>query len=359
VRRAFVVAVAVLAPLACVDLFHSTDFADNTAKTDAATQDAATDVEAGPSGPKPLVDFCAWTPEEARAHATRACAWLGACEGPVGESVFGQCMLHALWAYDCSFNPTMRPLGRTRAMWSCLSDTKSCAEVDACVFPDAPSKCNAVASGSFTACGGDLLLECGRREEGRATAVDPCPLVGRACTTKDPSTALCSGVKKDCSLGIECSGTAAVDCRNENALLVDHGVDCAAFGAGSCAGDDAGVGCVPSEDAGACDDAGTIALACTDAGVVTSCVGGRALAIDCTKLGLPCDVTTKAIAPYEPLAACAERLDAGRCASADDCTGTTLHSCAQGASFTVDCASVGLGTCEKVSTGALARCTSP
>ena len=60
------------------------------------------------------------------------------------ETAFGACMMHALWAYDCDLNPGLRPNGATQALWSCLSDVKSCAEVDAIVFGNILDKDSAV-----------------------------------------------------------------------------------------------------------------------------------------------------------------------------------------------------------------------
>src|SRR4051812_4016893 len=63
------------------------------------------------------IDFCAWSSLEARGRATRTCALLGACEAPLGESAFGPCMLHALAAFDCTFNPWLRPRGPSASLW--------------------------------------------------------------------------------------------------------------------------------------------------------------------------------------------------------------------------------------------------
>lgn len=347
---------------ACVDLFHSTDFETLHDAGGDAGDVAAPD--AAPDGPKPLVDFCQWSPAEARANATRACAWLGACGGPLRESVLGSCMVHALYAYDCSFNPVMRPNGATRALWSCLIDVKSCAEVDACIYGGAPPTCAAVASGSFTKCApaaaGEVLVECGNREAGPPRGVEPCAFTGRACATIDDSTSFCAGTAKtSCANGAACNGTSAVDCSIDAGALVDRGVDCAAFGAGTCAADDAGtVACAPLADAGACEGGAAVTCAGDGGTIATSCVGGRAIEIDCAKLGVPCDVSN-GVPAYEVLLACDERADAGRCNVADTCTGGKLRSCARGLAFEADCASLGLGACESIGGGAVARCAPP
>lgn len=366
--------VATAASVACVDLFHGTDFVTLCERdpsspscggeggVDAEAPDVATDAS------KPPIDFCDWTPSAARARAEHACAWLGACEGPLGENVFGPCMLHALWAYDCDLNPTMRPNGETRALWACLAEAKSCGDVDACVFADGVTQCNAVPSGSFTACGtagaSAVRVECGSPEQGRPIGIDPCALTGRSCERLDDSTGVCTGAKKKtCSLGKSCAGTAAVDCQSLGGGLVDRGVDCAAFGAGTCVEKDGSVACAPQTDAGACARPSVDVTCANDGGAASSCVGGKEIFVDCTKLStnVTCDVDTKPVPAYDPIQACANRDPAGSCAvsAADSCAGKILRSCAQGIPFALDCTSVGLGACEKIAGGVLARCTPP
>jgi hypothetical protein len=354
---------AAVAPIACVDLFHSTDFetARDAGPPDVVTPDAPPDV-----GPEPLVDFCKWDPATAKTNATRACAWMSACGGALGETIFGLCMMHALWAYDCDLNPNLRPNGATYALWSCLSKVKTCGDVEACITAGAPQTCKPVA-GSFTQCGlgnetvGSVRVECSSPQGGAASGLEPCLMQGRTCFAPDTSSSMCAGVtKKSCSSGLSCggpNGTAAVDCRVlGSSTLVDFGLDCAAFGAGECVTDTAGdtvVGCAPSGGE-ACD--GGIALTCSDAGV-HSCVSGKDIAIDCAKLGVGCDATKAAA--YEPLRACVKQADAGGCNSADSCEQGKLRSCAQGIAFEADCTALGLGPCEQINNGVLAHCKAP
>jgi hypothetical protein len=81
------------------------------------------------------------------------------------------------------------------------------------------------------------------------------------------------------------------------------------------------------------------------------------VSFDCRALGAPCDAT-QPITPSDPASACVERNDAGRCASADECDGDRLASCANGIRFEVSCASVGLGPCVKRPND-LAACSPP
>jgi hypothetical protein len=362
--------VAGIAPLACIDLFHSTDFETLRSEAGAAPDVATTDAEIE-AGPKPLVDFCKWTPAEAKTNASRACAWLGACTGVLDDTALGACMLHALWAYDCDLNPGLRPNGATQSLWSCLSDVKSCGEVEACVRPSGPDTCPAVTSGAFTQCGdagaSELRAECSKPQTGPPAAVEPCALQGKVCVVVDPSTSACGGpTKKTCTLGRTCTGTGAVDCRlaASSSTLVDFGLDCAAFGAGACAAEDAGgdagtvVGCAPLPTTPACDAGIAVTCDLDFPTVARSCVNGHAISVDCSKLGVGCDVS-KDVPAYRPLAACAEYVDAGRCSGADDCQNGKLRSCAQGIAFEADCAALGLGACEHIGSGALARCAPP
>lgn len=352
--------------MACVDLFHSTDF--DTLR-DASSGDAPPQEAAAEAGPKPLVDFCKWTPAEAKTNASRACAWLGACTGVLDDTVLGPCMMHALWAYDCALNPGLRPNGSTYSTWSCLSDVKSCGEVEACIRPGAPDVCPAAASGAFTQCGdagaSELRVECSKAQGGAPSRVEPCALQGQVCISIEPSTSTCGGsTRKNCAIGRTCTGTAAVDCRlaPPTSTLIDFGIDCASFGSGACVAEDGPadggpiVACAPLATAPACDGGASITCDVDGSVVAKSCVGGKEVTVDCSKLGVGCDVS-KPVEPYRPFEACAEYVDAGRCNGADTCVAGKLRSCAQGIAFEADCAALGLGACEVV--GALGRCTAP
>jgi hypothetical protein len=83
------------------------------------------------------------------------------------------------------------------------------------------------------------------------------------------------------------------------------------------------------------------------------------VSVDCSKLGVSCDTTTKPVPAYDPLRACAENVDASRCSGADECRDSKLRSCAQGIAFEADCTSLGLGPCQAKSGGAVARCAPP
>jgi hypothetical protein len=361
--------------VACVDLFHPTDFETLCAHDAQAcgSEAGAGDASVDAPGEHPLVEFCAWKPAEALERAQNACGWLGACAGAFQERSFGACMVRALAAYDCSFNPGLRPAGEAAKLWSCLSDVTSCATVDACIAPDGLPPCPPLTAGqSFTACtaGGaakSVRVECSRTEGGRPTKIEPCALFGKACGKINDSASECmgptttgplepgGGPPPGCNVGRRCEGSAAVDCAIDQSLARDRGTECASFGAGACSvSGDAGPACAPIDDAGACD--GGSALACSGASV-TSCVGGKQVVVNCAKQGLACQVAP-APAPDDPLAAC-KVAGSGCTGQSDQCVGDTLKSCGQGQVFEVSCKVLGLGGCQLVGGGSVATCTPP
>jgi hypothetical protein len=352
--------------LACVDLFHGTDFDTLCSVSPDAAEclpDAALDVpdavaaDVGADSARPHPDFCSWSSNEARTQALRACAWLGACEGPLGESTFGPCVVHAQLAFNCTATPTLRPRGAVDAFWACLATASSCTEVDACVFPGGVVPCNEISAGSSSACGENtneaVRVECSG-PAGRAVGVEPCVMTGRTCSAENSSIATCSGMKGFACTTTECSGGSAVDCTIAGQVTFDRGVDCAGHGGGACVSTVDTPACAPGEGAGTCTTTAT--PVCEDA-VATSCVAGKETRVNCAAVKLPCDVT-QPVPAYDLSAACVDR-GAGACNVPDTCaSGSVLQSCGRGATFTVDCATLGLGKC-KINSAGRASCTAP
>lgn len=350
----------IAAGMACVDLFHDTDFdtlctrspTDPQCGGDAATvPDVLVDTAADARRPHP--DFCKWTSPEALAQALRACAWLGACEGPLGESALGPCTVHAQLAYDCAANPSQRPAGPSDDLWSCLATVNSCGDVDRCVFPGGVEPCLEVPTGSFTACGkanGAVRLRCANPLGGRAVGVEPCALLGKTCSKEDESAASCGGTTGFTCTTTACAGTSAVDCNFAGTRTFDRGVDCAQVSGGTCVANDAGGSpfCTATAGSGAATCNVEKVPVC-DGSVITACVAGKDIRVDCNHLGLPCDDSVY-VAPYDLAAACIRRTGASLCTGDDKCVGTLVQSCARGKLYQVDCASVGLDGC-KVANG--------
>jgi hypothetical protein len=343
--------------VACVDLFHSTDFETLCKRSPTDPQCAPTAADAGADVVETGVDaavvvvhpdFCAWTSAEAKTQALRACAWLGACEAPMGESAFGQCVIRAQLAFDCGANPYLRPVGAADAFWGCMATAASCSAVDRCVFPGGPQDCNAVPSGSFTACATlgpnkGVRVKCGNPVAGPAVGIEPCVMLGQSCSNEDSSNATCSGaLGYDTCTTSTCSGSNAVDCATKGTRKLDVGVDCALLGASRCVDGDAGPVCAPVAAPAMCT--GDTAPSCNGT-VSSTCVGGKEIHVNCNILGLPCDVTSAAPPAYDPAAACTKVGASGACVDSDTCNGNVVQSCGRGLLFQVDCASVGLGPC--------------
>lgn len=308
------------------------------------SDDAGADADADVSRPRPRAphpDFCAWSSDEARTQALRACAWLGACEGPLGESVFGPCVVRAMLAFDCHANPALRPAGAADELWACLATVGSCGDVDACVFPSGVPRCE----GMYTGCAAmsSARVICETTTRARARGVEPCALLGQTCSRQDDVPARCGGVLgfTACPAG-SCSRTGAVDCDPSGTPTFDDGIDCASIGGGACVVGDGGPACAPGASATLCE--GDAPPVC-DGDTVMTCVGGRQSRVDCSLLGLPCDVAVP-VPAYDPTAACIRRQGADLCAEDDTCIDARhLRSCGRGATYEVDCEAVGLGSC--------------
>jgi len=342
--------------VACFDLFHSTSDIRTACQIDAQTPgcaDAAPD--AAPDG---AIDFCAWPPATARDSAQRACAWLGACETPMGRNAFGTCVLQAELTYDCSLNPGHAARGKTRDLWACLSSVHSCADVDACVFPRGPQPCES--PGDYTACGNasgptgdndDVRVECA---DGGTTHGENCALWGQTCAT-DGVSGVCAG-SRDAGIGCtmanrECYGTTLHWCTDGG----DVGIECADYGAGACNGFPTATtaqwfACLPSGDAATCS--ATQSATCSG-GFATSCPAGVVETIDCDGLlqANGACVAGDLSPPFDWTSPCRlEPAPDGGGACAESCNGNVVGGCERGVPVSVDCVSVGLGACRMVTT---------
>jgi hypothetical protein len=347
-------AVAGAALVACLDLFHST-----------ADVLSACEIDARASGcapPAASTDFCSWSPTEARAHAQRACAWVGACETPFGRNAFGPCMFQALLAYDCAANPNHGPDGKAHDLWDCLWQVKSCGDVDRCVFPAGVQPC---AGGlAATACGtdaggglsnADVRLACAG--DGGVARGESCVMGGQSCTSNG-APAACTGTGgASCSI-VECASgrTQLVSCDGG----ADRGIDCAQNGAGICVGVGAGgaawVACLAESDAEACVPD---ASASCSGGVASSCPSGVPESIDCAALvgGIAACNPGPLTPAFDWTSPCG--LDAGTCI--ESCADGGLFGCVRGGPLSASCDEQGLGPCREVSTvtGPAPACAPP
>lgn len=374
VRAGFAATICVGGFVACVDLFHSTDFttlcdvdaaACGQVSSDGQSPDVTTPTgEGGDPTEAGAIDFCAWSAATAKQHAERACAWLLACEGAgtsLGRASYGECLVRASAAYDCRFNPALRPQKAALATWTCLANASSCDTVNTCLFGGANQhpNCQSAGGGTFTVCAKDFraAIECGPLSGVTpAVGIEACVLQGRRCVTLDPSKAGCAGGRGlSCAGEPGCSGTLASECKTITGVPTDIGLDCAEFGGGQCVKDDGGVACAPVTTATSCTTSSKV-LCDDDAGMATSCVGGKLIEIRCGALAYGCASPTS---PLDPLTACVEPDASAKCTSnspsSDSCTGNVLRSCAFGKPVTLDCTSLGLGACVK-DTDSFARC---
>ncbi len=358
--------------VACFDLFHSTEDFRSACELDARTEGCVTDASATNAADAGESDFCAWSPSVVRPRARRACAWLGACETPMGRNAFGPCMVEALLAYDCGANPDHRAKAKSHELWDCLWRANSCAAVDACIFPKGPQSCRSV--GDYMACGTaanatvnnlDVRVECtydgGAYPNARG---ENCALWGRTCASSG-GLAACAGSR---TAGLTCTqpgcyGASTSQLHWCDADGRDIGIACASNGAQRCGAysDDAGVewvACGAESDAAPCVAA---ASATCVSGVATSCPSGVPETIDCAKIldSPSACVAGPLVPPFDWTSACA--LPAPQCTE-DSCRGNALTGCARGAAFALDCGQVGLGACAMATTmGASphAACTPP
>jgi hypothetical protein len=354
--------------VACFDLFHSTSDVLTACELDAARDGCRLDagVDAGPgeaavdAGVE--TDFCAWTPVEARQHALHACAWLGACETPLGNNAFGPCYFRALMAYDCAANPNHRAHRVAHQVWDCLQQVRSCGDVDACIFgASGPPPC---AAGAFTACAHDPRVRVGCATERTQAGGESCALWGQTCTLNGSGSA--------CAVEDDASGcvrgcleeTSLHWCvPGEGGLPVEQGIDCAGNGAAGCGvfSTDAApwLACKAEGDAAPCTPDPTAAC---ESGRATMCPSGVLETLDCASLlG---DAAACSEGPLTPPFDWTSPCSLGSCPSDScDADAAVLTSCERGATFSASCASEGLGPCRMVTAdpayGPRAACAPP
>jgi hypothetical protein len=353
-RRSALLSLALLALCAgsalpaCFDLLHSTADVLTACEIDASHPGCST-------ASKGETDFCAFGHDEARRHALHACAWLGACESPIGNNAFGACYFRALMAYDCAANPDHPVRGRAHALWDCLQQVTTCGDVDTCVFGDTPrTHCGTV--GTYTSCAeGDpevrvLCTDGGVAPYARAAGSENCAMWGQRCAAGgggcsiDPTTL-------DCVPGCDPSGALHwCVAEADGGSAVDRGIDCATNGAMSCGGfptaqEALWVACRPQSDGAACTpDASAV---CGSDGRAVMCPSGVRETLDCaTLMGSTLACTAGALSPpFDWTSPCSRSPSA--CVT-DSCDGDELTSCERGAAFRVSCAAQHLGDCRMV-----------
>ncbi len=357
-----VLAFAVAASLvACIDLFHGTDF-ESACDVDAAACEAVDanmiDVaippvqDAGSDGP---TDFCLWNGATAAVNAAHACTWLGACEGAFGDNAFGPCMVHAVLAYDCNANPN-RPLvvgSAAHAYWDCLARTTSCTDVDRCLQPTGKHAICADDDAGYIACDpeeGALVACAANLANGSApTGLESCVALGQTCSATGAAACGGTGTCTAANAGtVTCdpSTKALRDCDPDGGSI-DYGIDCTSTGSGKCG--TSGTACGAIADSGCLV---TTDVLCTNDGHATGCPSGAPEDVNCNAvLGQPsgtsstCDPNAPGRA-WDVSRACSVGPSCAQ--SGDSCSGTVLSTCTRGAPLVYDCKSQGFTSCATV-----------
>lgn len=340
--------------VACADLFHDTD-SPNLCDVDASAPGCTTS-DAG-------VEICATDHATAEKRALHACAWLAACENPIGKNATGECIVEALQAYDCQANPNRRPKLGAKTFWVELANVKSCADVDKAVLPKGVGNCGGAGYIGCSQGGGNETSRLQCAANGQRYFGENCILQGKTCDSLPQAgdgggnnAALCLGDKRRACTQSGCNGAHLAACDDAG---LDRGMDCSLFGTGKCIATGAQPGCEPE---GAITCQGKADITCTSGGVAESCQTGAKEAVDCTYISGPAPDNCISIpnAPLGTPAAAACRRSAG--CSVDTCSAGKLVACVAGRGVTIDCSGDGLKPCDDALNaleGTRAACTRP
>jgi hypothetical protein len=349
-----------LALVRCGDVLHSTSDVRTACEIDASVPGCSAPArDAGPAvdgaaadAPAAAIDFCAWSPAEAQQTAMRACAWLGACETPVGANAFGDCALQARLAYNCAANPNHAPKGKAHDFWACAATVTSCADVALCALPAGPEDCADASPSSRcgTGANADTVIRCGGGSTG--VTLEPCAPAGKTCVVGVAGDARCGGT----GAGLDCENAVSADCLGDPLTQLhtcdadggDFFIDCSSNGAQSCgafpATNFAWVACVAEGSGPPCTP--SLDVTCSG-GVASSCPSGVPETIDCSALlGSPAACRAGMLSsPFDWSTPCGTT---DPCPD-DQCAGEGVTSCTRGASVGTGCAALGLGPCRLVS----------
>ncbi len=332
-----------LALAACGDLFHGTSDFETLCEVDAAACSGPS-ASGGDASPFPA-DFCQWDAATARANATRACAWLGACAGPLGDNAFGECLVHATLAYDCAANPNRPVLGAAHAFWDGLWRASSCADVTAVVEPASPRGACGASSFAYVACevGGNAGTRLACAEGSGGADGERASFVGRgqiyaAVGTSSSCTELPSAPAETRGNLLRRNEAARLrqrrwpGSRRRLRELRRRGVR-----------EPRGL----RRARGAAMRSTSTTIAC-NGDVVSGCPSGTLHGAGSITMRPPGDRRR----PWPPQDGrtweVARGCTLGAC-GADSCSGNVLTSCARGADVQLDCAQAGLGACKLVS----------
>ena len=325
----------------CTDLLHNTAFAN----------ECASDPTLRGCDVRPITTD---DPDEALRRATRACAWLGACNGTLKGGT-GTCFGRALAALDGRVAPPLGARGQAAEKWALLAAATSCdAVTQATGLAPSSVSCGA-SSAEYTGCAGDVRILCPAATVAGTAPVgaEPCPLAGQMCSPSTTADAQCTGIAGlTCSGPPRCDGSRMVVCESGR----DVGRDCALEGDGTCVALNGTVGCLPRAGGTACSPSD---VACSaDGRYADVCSAGEIVRVDCSPLGLKCrpGPAKAGATPFDYCTSGSETIDA--CADGDRCENGKLTACVHGASVSISCGDVGLGACRSDGPGR-AACSTP
>lgn len=334
-------ALAGVAVAGCTDLLHNTDFAN----------DCASDPTLRGCDARPITTD---DPAEALRRATRACGWLGACNGTL-KGGMGTCFERALTALDARVAPTADLRGQVAEKWALLAAATSCSAVTRATGLAPTSVSCGASSVEYTGCAGDVRILCPAATVAGTPPVgaEPCALAGQTCTPSATADAQCTGVTGlTCSGPPRCDGTRMIVCEGGR----DVGRDCALEGDGTCVTVAGTVGCLPRAGGTTCTPSD---VACSpDGRFADVCSAGEAMRVDCSPLGLKCrpGAPKPGARPFDACTSGNETTDA--CVDGDRCEGGKLVACVHGASISIACSDIGLGACRSDGPGR-AACALP
>ncbi len=330
-RHLLGIAVFGLLGVACVDLFHSTDFqticdvhpeTNGCPNADGGTGDTDAAVDAGDS-------LCTDDAAKAQADAKRVCAFDGACNGTTKDHGYGLCLFEALRAFDCKADPGQAPRGKREAYWRCMKKANSCADFQACAG-------NTVScSGGSEQCApnGVTVQRC---ISGGGFQQSNCAAEGKVCANVN-GQAQCTGATRD-----GCAGSAG--CFDNNVrrcnTTLDVGRNCESFGSGTCVEGVAVAACKPL-GTDTCTPTSKLTVNGTQ---ISACATGVPETVDCARLlqgTAPPTSFQELLNPGDLSSACRDPL--ATCIPA--CSGKVFTACFRNTKQTVDCGAQKLGAC--------------
>ncbi len=315
--------------VACVDLFHSTDFktiCDLQPDTNGCPNaDAGPDTDAAIDAGDPL---CTDDSAKAQEDAKRVCAFDGACNGTTKDHGYGLCLFEALRAFDCQADPGQAPRGNREAYWRCMKKANSCADYRAC-------------AGNTTLCSGGSEqcapngVTAQRCISGGSFQQANCAAQGKVCTNVD-GPALCVGPAGGCA-NPGCVADSVTGCSAGK----DVGYNCESFGTGTCTLGSGVATCNPLGSA-TCAASTKITRRGT---VLTACPTGVQQTVDCGRLlqAASTDSDFRSLDVPGDLSSACRHTGFPQCAPS--CNGKVFTACFHDTPQTVDCGAQKLGAC--------------